>query len=370
MKACVTGATGFVGGHVARLLCEAGKEVRVTYRDGARLRRLAALPVDPVRADILDRTAMRRALRGCDVAFHTAGLVGSRPAARVFEVNALGARVAVEAAAAAGVPRVVVTSSVGAIGPVPHGEVADERGVYRTGDLGLTYADAKHEGEVEALAAAARLGVEAVIVNPCYVLGVPVDRSQPGETSTRTIGNYLRGRLPAVVDGGTNIVDVEDVAAGHLLAAERGRPGERYVLGGHNVTWVELIDRVAELSGVRHPIAVLPAELATVARVAEGLGLPGIVSAEGLALMAQNWSGSSRKAKRELGFRARGLDRTLRATIGWYRQLIEDGAFDRSRPSPLSLAAAGMRAGARLGLVGALRAAEGRTGRRLVAGAR
>ncbi len=96
------------------------------------------------------------------------------------------------------------------------------------------------------------------MVNPSYVFGAPVDRSQPGETSTRMIGNYLRGRLPAVVDAQTNVVDVRDVAKGHLLAAERGRPGERYVLGGHDVGWVELLERVAELSGVHHPLLVLP----------------------------------------------------------------------------------------------------------------
>ena len=113
-----------------------------------------------------------------------------------------------------------------------------------------------------------------MIVNPSYVFGVPVDRTAPGETSTRMIGNYLRGRLPAVVDGETNAVDVRDVAKGHLLAAERGGPGERYVLGGHDLRWVELFERVAELSGVRHPLMVLPPEAAALARAAEAAGLP------------------------------------------------------------------------------------------------
>ena len=140
-------------------------------------------------------------------------------------MNALGPRVAVEAAAAEGVGRVVVTSSVAGIGPAAPGEIGTEEDDFRAGELGLTYVDSKHEGEFEALAAGAREGIEVVIVNPSYVLGVPVDRSQPGETSTRTIGNYLRGRLPAVVDGHTNIVDVRDVATGHLRAAEKGRPG-------------------------------------------------------------------------------------------------------------------------------------------------
>ena len=370
MKVCLTGSTGFVGGHVARLLVEQGHDLRVTYRDGRRLERLADVDVEAVKADVLDRAAMRRAAKDVDVLFHCAGVVGARPAERVWEVNAVAPRVAVEAAAAGGVGRVVLTSSVAGIGPAAPGEVGDERDVYRSGELGLTYVDAKHEGEAEALAAGARLGVEVVIVNPSYILGPPLDRSQPGETSTRTVGNYLRGRLPAVVDGHTNIVDVRDVAKGHLLAAERGRPGERYVLGGHNRSWVEVIDRVAELSDVRHPLLVIPPELAGAARAAESLGLPSLISAEGIVLMAQNWRYSSAKARRELGYRARPLDTTLQATIDWCLELIERGAFHRSAVSPLSLASAGMRAAARLGLVDVLRTAEHRVGRRLVAGAR
>src|SRR3712207_2305042 len=133
---------------------------------------------------------------------------------------------------------------------------------------------------MEAVAAGARHGVEVVIVNPSYVLGVPVDRSSPGETSTRTVANYLLGRLPGVVDGSTNIVDVEDVAAGHLAAAERGRPGERYILGGYNIAWRELIDRIAAQSGVRHPVVLLPRDVAALARVQEELGIRGPIAPE------------------------------------------------------------------------------------------
>jgi dihydroflavonol-4-reductase len=365
---CVTGATGFIGGHVARLQSERGELVRVTYRHEPRLARLEGLEVEPVRADVLDRSAMRRAVRGCEIVYHTAGYVGSRPVQRVWQVNALSPRIAVEAAAAEGVRRVVLTSSVGGIGPVPPGEVGTEETLYRGGGLGMTYVDAKHEGEAEAMAAGARLGIEVIVVNPAYVFGVPVDRSQPGETSTRAIGNYLRGRLPAVVDGQLNAVDVRDVASGHLKAAERGRPGERYVLGGHDLTWLELFERVADLSGVRHPLLVLPQEAAEVARVAEALHLPSLVAAEGLLLMAQNWRYSSRKARRELGYRPRSLDRTLRDTIDWYRKLIDSGVLGRGSPSPLSLAALGVRLADRAGALGALRTAERYLGRRLLTG--
>ena len=366
---CVTGATGFVGGHVARLAAESGERVRVTYRDEARLDRLSALEVEPVRADVLDRAALRRAVRGCEVVFHTAGFVGSRPPDRVWQMNALAPRVVVEAAAAEGVRRVVHTSSVAAVGRAPHGEAADENTIFRGGEFGLAYADAKHEGEAEALAAGARLGVEVVVVNPAYVLGVPVDRDQAGETSTRVVGNFLLGKLPAVVDGATNVVDVEDVARGHLLAAERGQPGRRYVLGGYNLSWVELIDRLAVDADVRRPLLVLPREVGALARVQGELGLPSPIAPEAFALMAQNWRVSSRRAKRELRYRTRPLDRTITATLDWYRELIARGLVSRSGRSALSVASAGMRAADRLGLVSGLRAAEGFLGRRLVAGA-
>jgi dihydroflavonol-4-reductase len=368
LTVCVTGATGFVGGHVARLLDERGEKVRVTYRERNRLERLASIEVEPVKAEVTDRGALRRAFRGCEVVFHAAGLVNAKPADAVWRVNALGPRVAVEAAAAEEVPRVVVTSSVAGIGPVPPGEVGTEEDDFRGGGLGLTYMDAKHEGESEALAAGARLGVEVVVVNPSYVLGVPLDPSQPGETSTRTIGNYLSGRLPAVIDGGVNIVDVRDVALGHLKAAQRGRPGERYVLGGHDTSWVELLGQVAELSGVHHPLLVLPPELGELTRRAEALRLPTPISSEGLVAMAQNWCYSSRKARRELGYRARSLERTLKATIEWYQELIDSGALDSSRPSSLSVGAAALRLADRAGLLRGLRAAERYVGRTLVAG--
>ena len=366
MTVCVTGATGFIGAHVAELASERGP-LRVTYREEARLTRLGAIDCEPVRADVLDRAALRRAFRGCDTVFHCAGFVGSHPAERVWEMNALAPRLAVEAAAAEDVRRVVVTSSVAGIGPAAPGEIGSEDDLYRGGGLGLAYPDAKHEGEAEALAAGARQGVEVVIVNPSYVFGVPVDRSAPGETSSRMIGNYLRGRLPALVDGETNVVDVRDVAKGHLLAAERGTPGERYVLGGHDIGWVELFGRVAALSGVRHPLLVLPREAGSVARAAEAVGLPSPISAEGLVLMAQNWRYSSRKARGELGYRPRALERTLKDTIDWYQELIESGTLGGGRPSALSLAAAGMRVAERTGALGVLRVAERYVGRRMVA---
>ncbi|MFL5894084.1 MAG: NAD-dependent epimerase/dehydratase family protein [Thermoleophilaceae bacterium] len=374
MKACVTGATGFLGAHLVDHLVKRRVEVRATYRDKSRLTRLGpvATKVDAVKADVLDGRSMRRAFKGCDVVFHTAGYVGANPPARVWEMNALSPRLAVEAAAAAGVPRLVLTSSIAAVGAAgPDGQPVREDQPYLASRLRLTYGDAKHEGEVEAMAAAGRTGVEVIIVNPAYVLGAPIDRSERGETSTRIVGNYLRGRLPAIVDGGASIVDVRDVARGHLRAARRGKPGERYILAGHNVGWVELIDQVAQLSGIHHPLAVIPREAAGLLRAPADIGLPTglLIDPEAYGLMAARWWASSAKAQRKLDYRFGGLEETLGSTIEWYTELIDTGAFEDDGTSRMALLAAGMRAGERLGLVRLMQAAERRTGRRLVAGA-
>jgi dihydroflavonol-4-reductase len=286
---------------------------------------------------------------------------------KVWEMNQRGPLVAVEAAALENVKRVVVTSTISAVGTAD-GRPADEENPYPEEGLGLVYADAKRGGEREAIAAGERLGVEVVVVNPAYVLGVPVDRSQPGETSTRIVGNYLRGRLPAVLDASINFVDVEDVATGHLLAADRGVAGERYILGGHNRPWAELIDMVARASGTHHPLLVIPSEVGRVAELRERLGLPGAISAEAFGLMGQDWRFTSAKAKRELGYRPRPLAQTITATVEWYLELIRDGAFDDAQRSPLSAFAEGLAVVDRLGLLWPLRPAEKLLRRRLVAG--
>lgn len=368
MKTCVTGATGFVGAHVVRALAERGDDVRVVYRNPDRLKALPGVRYRRTKADVLDYRAMKRALRDVEVLFHVAGYVASSPMERVWQLNARGPEIAVQAAAAAGVRRVVVTSTISAIGTANGNGPATEETSYPENWLGLAYPDSKHAGENAALEAADRHDIEVVVVNPAYVLGVPVNRSQPGETSTRTIGNYLRGRLPGVIDSPMNFVDVEDVAAGHLLAAERGRPGERYILGAENVTWPQLIDRVADLSGVGYPIMVLPAGIRRVARVREALGLPSPISAEASNLMGQDWRFSSRKARRELGYESRPLDDTLRATIDWYLELIEAGSFADSRSSNLSRMADSMRLASRFGLLAPVRVGQRVLGRRLVAG--
>lgn len=368
MKAVVTGATGFLGGHVTRLLAERGDDVKVTYRNPERLKHLKGIKVRRAKADVLDYKAMRRAMKGADVLFHTVGFVGSHPAELVWRMNAHAPVVAVEAAAAEGLQRVVLTSTISAIGPATNGQPASELTEYPRDWLGLAYPDSKHEGELAALDAGERHGIEVVVVNPAYLLGVPVDREQPGETSTRMVGNFLRSRLPGVIDAPMNFADVEDAAQGHLLAADKGRPGERYILGGVNLSWPELIEHIAEVSGHRHPVMVLPTETARVAQIREAMKLPSALPAEGFGLMSKDWRFSSEKAKRELGYSARPIDDTVRATVDWYRELIESGAFHDEERSGMSTIAGALGQAAAMGLLHPVRLGQRVMGRRVLVG--
>ena len=339
--------------------------MRVTFRDRSRLVALAGVDVTPVEADVLDRDSMRRALDGCDVLFHTAGLVASRPRSEVWRVNAVAPRIAVECAADAGVRRVVLTSSVAAIGPAPPDRPADENDPFPEKGVGMIYADSKREGERAAFVAGERLGIEVVSVNPAYVLGVPINRDLPGETSTRIVGNYLRGRLPAIVDAYTNIVDVEDVADGHMLAADSGRPGERYILGGENLRWSDVMQQVADLAGRREPLVVIPPEIAAGAKMLGALRLPGI-PLEGIRLMAPDWRYSSAKAQSQLGYAPRTARETLQRTVDWYLELIESARLDRRGRGSFGLMTAGVRLGDRFRLLVPLRAAGRVAGRKTV----
>ena len=339
--------------------------MRATHRRDASAARLRALGAEPVRAEVLDVDSLRAAFQGCATVIHCAGSVGAPPAGRAWEANAAGPANAVEAAAACGARRVVVTSSVLALGFGPRGRPGDEQTSVEPPGA-LRYAASKREGERRALAAGARAGVDVVVVNPGYVIGPPAEADgAPG--SSQIVGQYLRGRLPAVIGGQTNIVDVGDVADGHLRAAERGRAGERYVIGGHDIAWAELIERIAELSRVRHPVLVLPPAVATAARAGERVGLRAPMPAETLTSMGGNTRFSSRKAESELGYRARPLDDTLRDTIAWFETRIEAGAFDDGASS-LARFASWVRRADVVGALAPVRAAERMLGRPFVAG--
>ncbi|HSD79631.1 MAG TPA: NAD-dependent epimerase/dehydratase family protein, partial [Solirubrobacteraceae bacterium] len=264
----VTGGTGLVGSHVVRALVERGDHVRLAVRDGALLDNLAGLEVELVTADVLDRRAVRRAMHGVTRLFHVAGMTSLRAGAdAMFRVNVEGTRIVLEEALRAGVERVVHTSSVAAIGPAPRGSTADEAQVFRAGRYGLPYVSSKHEAETVALRVAAH-GLDVVIVNPGHVFG----RGDLHRSSTEIVRRFLRREIPAYVDGALNVVDAEDAARGHLLAEERGRTGERYILGNRNFTLDRLFADLGRLSGVEPPAVKLPLPVAlAAARLVEAL---------------------------------------------------------------------------------------------------
>lgn len=332
-KTLVTGATGFIGSHVARRLLERGDDLRVAVRASSSEEGLAGLECERVRCDLLDRRAVRRALEGVDRVFHSAGLVSLRPsdADVLFRINVDATRLLLEECLRAGVERVVFTSSVAAIGPAPPGERGNERQVFTAGSLGIPYVNSKHEAEVEALRIAAH-GLPLVCVNPCIVFGA-------GDVyggSTSLVRRFLLRRIPAYVDGGLNIVDVEDVAAGHLLADERGEPGERYILGGRNYTVRRLFADLGRVSGVEPPALRLPVPAAlAVAEVAErSPGRPPITVNE-VRSVSQWWTYSSAKAKRELGWSTRPHEDTLEATVRFWTEREGDQIARTPRTQPL-----------------------------------
>jgi dihydroflavonol-4-reductase len=333
----VTGATGFLGSHVTRALVARGDDVRVTVRPTSNLDALAGLDVQTTVAGLADRRAVRRALKGVSRVFHVAGSTNLRASPEaLFEANVTTTRILLEECLRAEVERVVHTSSTAAIGPAPKGGTADERTLWR-GGLGIPYVDAKHEGEVEALRIGAR-GLPVVVVCPAYVLG----RGDLGRSSTELVRRFMLRRIPAYVEGAINVVDVEDVAAGMLLADAAGRPGERYILGNRNYTWDRLFADLARLSGIEPPAVRLSptAALALAETLARAPGPTPITPVE-VRSAAQWWTYRSTKARRELGWTTRPHEETVEATVAWYRER-EGGRLARiGTRQPLGWRAAG-----------------------------
>jgi len=335
-RTLVTGATGFIGSHVVRLLVERGDDVSATVRAGARLDVLEGLPVARLRADVRDRRAMRRAMRGVERIFHMAGttsLTLSRE--ETFALNVEGTRIVLEEALRAGVQRAVYTSSVAAVGPSRTGSPADETNVWDAGRYGIAYVDSKHEAEVIAMRLVPR-GLPLVIVNPAHVFGA----GDPGRSSTAIVRRFLRRQIPAYVDGTLNIVGVQDVARGHLLADERGRIGERYILGNRNFTFDRLFADLGRLSGVEPPPVKLPVPvalaLANAAQRVPGLAMPTAAEVRAASL---HWAFVNTKAKRELGWRTSPHEDALEETIDWYRERDGERLAQSGARQPVALRA-------------------------------
>ena len=346
-KTLITGGGGFLGSHLVRALAERGDELRLLARRTSHLEHLAPVEFERSTGDVTDRRAVRRAMNGVDRVFHVAGRTSlrSRDRGAVFDVNLRGARIVFEEAHAAGVDRLVHTSTVGAIGVAGPHRTADESTPFEIGHLGLDYVNSKHEAELEAFRIAAR-GLPVVIVNPTFVLG-PDD---PTGTSMGLVRRFLLRQIPAYVGGALNIVDVRDVARGHLLADREGVPGERYILGGRNFTLDRLFADLSRISGVEPPPVKIPASVAVggieLARLAR---LPLPVIRDELRSASLWWTYSSAKAKRELGFRPRPHEETLEDALAWQRTRLDDRGHGVG-PGWLAMRAVGelMRTGERL----------------------
>ncbi len=322
MKALVTGATGFVGAAVARALSAAGWQVRALVREGSDRSNLRTLAVEPVVGDLADVSSLARALEGCAGLFHVAAdyRLGARDPTPLYRTNVDGTRHILDAARAAGVPRIVYTSSVATIGIPSDGSPGEERTPVGLSDMIGHYKRSKFLAE-EVARDAVRSGLAVVIVNPSTPVG-------PGDIKPTPTGQLVldaaRGRMPAYVDTGLNVVHVDDVAAGHLLAFERGRPGERYILGGEDMTLQIILAQIARLVGRTPPRVRLPyAAVLPVAYLAEGFarisGRSGRVTLEGVRMSRKRMFFSSGKAVSELGYRWRPPLEAFEDAVRWFR---------------------------------------------------
>jgi dihydroflavonol-4-reductase len=253
VRAFVTGATGFVGSAVVRCLLRRGSAVRVLARRSSDLSNIAGLEVEVAYGDLLDEDELLIALQGCDALFHVAALYSTAEAdgPKMYEVNVHGTKAILRAAQRARVARVVHTSSIGTIGQPTDGSLATEATPLSQGETGSHYARSKYLGEVAALSMFEH-GVPVVVVNPCAPVGAR--DIKPSSTGQRIL-DYLHGKLPSFVAGGINFVSVEDVAEGHVLAAEKGRVGQRYILGNRqgNLQMDDLLALMEQVTGVRRP---------------------------------------------------------------------------------------------------------------------
>ncbi len=324
MEALVTGATGFIGGHVARDLAANGWQVRCLARDGSPRAQLEGVALRWVSGDVRDPESLRAAMRGCDAVFHAAAYYALwGPAGDFDAINVQGTRNVLEAARAEGVRRVVYTSSVACIGQAAPGGAADEDTIATPADLCGDYKRTKFEAERVALDAAAA-GQEVVIVNPAAVIG-------PGDVKPTPTGkiivDFLAGRMPFYLDTGLNFVDVRDVARGHLLAYERGQPGRRYILGHRdgNLSLREFLGVVGAVTGKRPPRFRIPYGVAWMAGAVSTFmadhvtGRPPGVPLNGVKMSRHRMVFDPSRAIGELGLPQTPLETTVRDAVAWFQ---------------------------------------------------
>ncbi len=321
MRAFVTGATGFVGGHVAQALSRAGWRLRLLRRPSSRVDHLKGLDAEFVTGDLADPEGLREGLEGCDALVHVAAdyrLWIPDPEA-MLRVNVEGTRALLRLAREAGVRRVVHTSSVATLRFGTDGAPSDEDTPTRLEDLIGHYKRSKFLAEREALAAE---GLEVVVVNPSAPVG-PGD-AKPTPTG-RILVDFLRGRFPATMDTGLNVADVREIARGHVRALERGRPGRRYILGGENLTLTALLEGLGRASGLKPPRLRIPYAVALAYAAVEEtvtgrlLGREPRATVEEVRMGAKKMYVSSARAEAELGYRVAPAFPALQDAVDWFR---------------------------------------------------
>ena len=323
MKTLVTGATGFIGSSVVRELLKEGAEVRVLVRESSDARGLDGLEIEKAYGDVRDGDAVKSALEGCDVLYHGAALYAFwAPDNKAFyDVNIEGTKIVLNAALEQGVKKVVYTSSIVAVGSHGADKPANEEAEFNLWNTGDHYARSKHLAEVEALRIC-KQGLPVVVVNPAMVIGVRDVKPTP---SGKMIIDVVNGDMPGYIDGGINLVDVEDVARGHVLAAQKGMVGERYILGNENMPVGEYFKLIGEVAGVTPPKLRIPYPAAILLGygyqfIADMIKKPPVLTAPMVRTGSKYAYYDSSKAVNELGFPQTPVKTTIEKAINWFRE--------------------------------------------------
>ncbi|PYV72692.1 MAG: dihydroflavonol 4-reductase [Acidobacteria bacterium] len=323
MLAFVTGATGFLGSHVARALAEQGADLRLLVRSNSNTKNIADLKADLITGDLRDPVSLEKGIAGYDVVFHVAAdyRLWVRDPEEMYRANVEGTRAILEAARKNNVRRVVYTSSVATMGFSSNGQPADESSPVSLDSMIGPYKRSKFMAEQVAIEAA-RAGQGVVIVNPSTPVG---ERDIKPTPSGRIIVDFLKKKFPAYVDTGLNLVDATECARGHIAALEKGRSGERYILGGENLTLKQILDKLAAITGLPSPTIRVPYALALATGVVDEIVTGRIRGREPRATIDAVRMGrkkmfvSSAKAERELGWKCVPVDHALGRAVEWFR---------------------------------------------------
>src|SRR3984957_11469031 len=323
LKAFLTGATGFLGSHVARALAEQGAELRLLVRPTSNLKNLQGLKAETAVGDLRDAASLEKAMSGCNTAFHVAAdyRLWVRDPKEMYRSNVEGTRAILEAARKNGVGRVVYTSSVATMGFTGDGHLADEDSPVALADMIGPYKRSKFMAEQIALEAG-RGGMHVVTVNPT----TPVGEQDVKPTPTgRIVVDFMKRKFPAYVETGLNLVDVQECARGHVAALEKGKPGERYILGGENLTLKQILDTLGKITGLPSPTIKLPYFFAFATGVIDEAITGRLLKREPRATVdtvrmgKKKMFASSSKAERELGWKIVPVEAALRRAVEWFR---------------------------------------------------